>query len=222
MAILMEVKEVSFNYGTLSVLKDINLKIFTQDYVTFFGANGSGKSTLLKLMLELITPSKGQLILADPAVVNWKNKGQFGYVPQGGLAAVKDFPLTVEELISLRGPGRSLPAFHRTQATLAITELLAVVGLSQKRKALLRELSGGQLQKALIARELYALPKILFLDEPTSALDQAAVLELKQLLATLNRQGLTIIEISHDVSAVQDCETRKIFFQQGTIEELKC
>ena len=219
---LINIKNLSFAYGPLTVLNKINLKIYENDYITFLGANGSGKTTLMKLILGFLKEDDGEITIKDNTIKELKKQGIIGYVPQGGLLSVVDFPLTVSELILLRTKKNSYFNFYQKNHQAKLLEVLSLVNLTEKSQELLRNLSGGQLQKALIARELFSNPQLLFLDEPTSGLDQASTKELKELLAKLNQNGLTIIEVSHETSDYQNCQNRKLLFKNQTILEISC
>ena len=219
---LIKIKDLSFSYGQLEVFDNLNLTIYPHDYITFLGANGSGKTTLMKLILGSLKPDQGEIIINNYSLKELKKQGLIGYVPQSGLLSVIDFPLTVSELILLKTKQLNYFSFYHNKHHPKLLEVLTLVDLTSKKDVLLRNLSGGQLQKALIARELFNQPKILFLDEPTSGLDLTAMHELKEILANLNQQGLTIIEVSHEASDFEKCETRKILFKNQKIEEISC
>lgn len=219
---LITIEDVHFAYDTDEVLHNINLTIQAGDFVTFLGANGSGKSTMMKIILGLLTPQIGDVKINGVSIKKYNHFQMMGYVPQGGILSVSHFPATVLEMIQLRGKGHSIFDFYRKANINKAMDALAQVNLQDKADSLIANLSGGQLQRALIARELMNQPEILFLDEPTNGLDKEAIEDLYQLLQTLNQQGITVILVTHDYFHAQQLVSRKIIFDNHQIEEQSC
>ncbi|MBQ7679337.1 MAG: ATP-binding cassette domain-containing protein, partial [Butyrivibrio sp.] len=166
------------------------------DYLCIVGENGSGKSTLMKTLLGLRSPISGQIQFGDGLKAN-----EIGYLPQQTVIQ-KDFPASVREIVLSGCQGRCglRPFYNRAEKELAF-ENMARMGIMDLRDRPYRELSGGQQQRVLLARALCATQKILLLDEPVAGLDPNVTAGMYALTEKINRDGITIIMISHDISA---------------------
>jgi len=182
----IKLENVEFKYLGNNVLNKINLSINEGDYIFITGGNGSGKSTLIKLILGLIKPSSGQVKTKKDQFI----ADNIGYVSQSQ-SIDKDFPITVEELILLE-----CKVSKRT-CSLSPEIHLARFNAEHLINKKIGELSGGELQKVLIGRALVTEPTILILDEPTNNLDKQARENLYSLLRHLNKEGRTIIHVTH-------------------------
>lgn len=200
---LLEVINVSFSYGSLSVLENISLAVHPGDYLGLVGPNGAGKTTLLKLMLGLLRPTSGEIRLLGQEVGDFSGQSRLAYVPQQRTGEL-DFPITVYEVAAMSLYGRLGWRRRLTSAQQnSIRQALEKTGMWAKKDELIGRLSGGQQQRAYIARALSGQPDIMFLDEPTRGLDQAAQDDLYNLLRDLNtKAGLTIVVVSHDVDKI--------------------
>ncbi len=182
------------------VLEDLSFSVDAGQYLCIIGENGSGKTTLMRTILGLQKPLKGTIRFGDGL-----REGGIGYLPQQN-GAQKDFPATVREVV-LSGCQARLnrrPFYPRTEKARA-EAAMAKTGVTALSRRCFRELSGGQQQRVLLARALCATEKLLFLDEPVSGLDPNGTAEMYALIRALNREGVTILMISHDLSgALQD------------------
>jgi len=190
---------VSFSYGGPLVLEHVDLTITEGEFLGLVGPNGSGKSTLLKVILGLLTPASGRITVMgqDPADA----RDFIGYVPQFG-TFVPGFPISVEEtvLMGRLGKTRMMGGYRSEDRTLA-HQAMVDAGILDIRNRPLEKLSGGQLQRVLIARALVIKPEILLLDEPTSNVDLRAEEDIFELLKHLN-EHMTIIVVSHDIGFI--------------------
>ena len=181
--LLLELSGVSFARGELSILKDINLRMAKGEIVSLIGPNGAGKTTLVKLVLGLLKPVSGQVQRARQL--------RIGYMPQR-LHIDPTLPITVEDFLKLAN--RSMPAIER-----ALTE----VGTETLMKRPLQQISGGELQRVLLARALLREPDLLVLDEPAQGVDINGQNELYALISTLrDRHGCGVLMVSHDLHLV--------------------
>jgi zinc transport system ATP-binding protein len=195
---VLEVRGLTFGYGTEVVLDRVDLAIYPRDYLAVIGPNGGGKTTLLKLILGLLTPWSGRIVDHLPP-----RQGKFGYVPQFSTFD-RSFPLRVTEAVLMGRLGRrGLVRPYTREDREAVAQALARLHLSPLARAHLSELSGGQLQRVLIARALVSAPAILFLDEPTASIDAESREVLKSVLAGENER-IPIVVVTHDVTAVAD------------------
>lgn len=194
-------ENVSFAYEGRVVVEKLNLKVERGDYLCIAGENGSGKSTLVKGLLGLLSPVEGSIVLGDGL-----KRNEIGYLPQR-MEAQRDFPASVWEVVS-SGCHTRLPFLPREQKEAALRSMQSM-GVADLQQRSFAELSGGQQQRVLLARALCATKKALLLDEPVAGLSPVAARELYQLIDGLHRnQGLTILMISHDLSATLDSATR--------------
>lgn len=199
MSILVELKQVTFHYTQgFNVLEKIDLQVKQGDFVALTGPNGSAKTTLLKIILGLLKAQAGTVRIFGQEISKFKDWYKLGYVPQKTNFFNQGFPASVEEVIWLNQSKR-----HSSKNKLSVQEeisrVLKMVGLSHKRLVRIGELSGGELQRVLVARALINKPYLLVLDEPTANLDSLAQESLSELLVKLNVDlGLTIILVTHD------------------------
>ena len=198
---IISVQDLSFCYDKTPVLEKVSFSVESGEFIGIFGPNGGGKTTLLKLLIGILKPDRGTISLLgkDPR----ESRGEVGYVPQV-LRFDKDFPISVLEVV-LMGALSKLTWWgsYPKEAVEAAHEALKRVGLLDFARASFGTLSGGQAQRALIARAIVAKPSILILDEPTASVDPQAEQEIHHLLAELNK-SLTIIMVTHDLQSIID------------------
>ncbi len=189
---LIDISSVSYRLGEISVLEDINLEIKEGCYLGIVGPNGAGKTTLLRLILGVIKPTSGEISICGEPPETYLKKEPIGYLPQRISQSIFEMPITVEELV-LSG----MRKVRRDNLEWA----LELFKISSLRKRLFRELSGGQKQKAILARAIAMKPKILLLDEPTTGIDPNARDDLLDILEILNRDfGISILVVTHDIA----------------------
>ena len=214
----LTVRDLSLGYDARSIVEGLNFTVDPGDYLCIVGENGSGKTTLMKTLLHLQEPVGGQILIGD----GLKNK-EIGYLPQQTVVQ-KDFPASVREIVLSGCLGRCglRPFYHREEKRLA-EENMRRMGIAELANRCYRELSGGQQQRVLLARALCATRKVLLLDEPVSGLDPKVTAEMYGLIESLNKDGITVIMISHDIAAALRYASHilhiggKVFF--GTKEE---
>lgn len=187
---------VSLGYDGQPILENLNFTVNAGDYLCILGENGSGKSTLMKTILGLTPPLAGSLQFGDGL-----RSSEIGYLPQQ-TQVQKDFPASVREIVLTGCQSRMgmRPFYNREDRKLAADnmERMGITGFADR---CYRELSGGQQQRVLLARALCATRKCLLLDEPVSGLDPIVTAEMYELINELNQDGITVIMISHDISA---------------------
>lgn len=192
---LININNASIGYEGKRILSDINLKICEGDYVCIVGENGSGKTTLMKCLLGLIQPLVGSITFGDGLKQN-----EIGYLPQQ-TKFQKDFPASVNEVVMSGCLNKKFTLFYSKEQKAMAKNNMELTGIYEQRKKCFRELSGGQQQRALLARALCATTKLLILDEPVTGLDPKATADMYSLIKKLNQNGITIIMVSHDVTA---------------------
>jgi zinc transport system ATP-binding protein len=199
MTAVISVSGVTFSYGGPMVLEDVHLDVADGEFLGVVGPNAGGKSTLLKLMLGLLEPTTGSIEVGgrDPS----EGSRMIGYVPQYPPFA-RDFPITVEQTVLLGrlGTARVLGGYSRPDRNIA-DRVMAETEIFNIRGRRLNTLSGGQLQRVLLARALASEPRILMLDEPTANIDVRMESDIFELLRRLNQRA-TIIVVSHDIGFI--------------------
>lgn len=192
---LIKIDSASMGYEGKTILSNLSLKINEGDYVCIVGENGSGKTTLMKCLLGLIQPFSGNVSFGNGLLPN-----EIGYLPQQTVLQ-KDFPASVEEVVISGCLNRKHTLFYSKNQKKLASDNMKETGIYDLRKKCFRELSGGQKQRVLLARALCATHKLLILDEPVTGLDPKAQQEMYNLIAALNKQGITIVMVSHDITA---------------------
>lgn len=217
---LINCRDLSLGYDSHAILEPLSFAVNEGDYLCVVGENGSGKSTLMRTMLGLQKPLNGAIEFGDGM-----RQDAIGYLPQQ-TAIQKDFPATVWEIV-LSGCQAHVghrPFYSKAEKALA-AQNLERMGMTAYRRHCYRELSGGQQQRVLLARALCATKKLLLLDEPVSGLDPKVTADMYGLIESLNREGVTIVMISHDIDAALHYATHilhvghQVFF--GTADEYR-
>ena len=192
----LECKNLTLGYGTKIIIENLNFEVNKGDYLCIVGENGSGKTTLIKTILHLLKPLAGTITTGDGLLVD-----EISYLPQQ-TDVQRDFPASVREIVLSGCQSRcgKRPFYNKEEKQLAVAAM-EKLGIRHLAKKCYRELSGGQQQRTLLARALCAAQKMLLLDEPVTGLDPAATEEMYSLIQQLNKDGITIIMISHDTEA---------------------
>lgn len=189
--------------GGGQILQNITMSVRSGERLGILGPNGGGKSTLLKLTLGLLRGHTGTIRVLGLSPDEARRQGLIGYVAQR-VEAELAFPLSVRQVVELSA-ARGLPPWRRlpAEARARVDEVLELVGASALADRPIGKISGGQLQRAMIARALAGRPRILFLDEPTVGIDVEGQQRFAGLLHTLHdRLGLTIVIVSHDIRTI--------------------
>ena len=225
----VRIQGVSYTYpatgidsGAVQALDSIDLNIQPRTKLGILGPNGGGKSTLIKLILGILKPSKGSISIFNNTPTKARNRGLIGYLPQR-IEADLDWPISVREVVKLARTCSHKPwAKPSPEDREAIDRSLELVDLQDLADRPIGALSGGQLQRAMIARAIAIEPKLLVLDEPMVGVDIAGQQRFGQLINTLQeRLGLTVIVVSHDmraIAAVADrvaCLSRTLHFHDA-------
>jgi len=201
---VLEVKDLSFSYPDKSILHRLSFDVDAGDFMCIVGTNGTGKSTLLKLILNQLSPLEGEIKLLGTNSEKYKDFASIAYVSQKATNINRDFPATVEEVVSL-GLYSKKGLFKRNtkEDKKLIDSALERVGMLDYKHRQIGYLSGGQQQRVFIARALISDPRIIFLDEPTTGIDIRAVDSICCLLGDLNKNsGITIVMVTHDISSI--------------------
>lgn len=196
---LVEIRNLSAGYGQNIVLRDVNLSIQPFDFVGVIGPNGGGKTTLLKALLGLLSPISGEINFSEAMTEG--NSHRIGYLPQINNIDRK-FPVTVFDVVRSGLMSRKrLTGRYSSEENDRANELMSEMGISGIRSKAIGELSGGQIQRALLCRALVNSPKLLILDEPNTYVDNRFERELYEKLKVLNEK-LAILLVSHDLGTI--------------------
>lgn len=216
---IIRVCDLYKNFGDVHVLKGISTDIAPGEVVSIIGPSGSGKSTFLRCLNRLEEPTSGQIFFKGQDIMKAGKKlpqyrQKIGMVFQN----FNVFPhMTVLENITLT-PVLELKVPQK-QATEQAEALLARVGLLDKRDVYPRQLSGGQKQRLAIVRALAMEPDVMLFDEPTSALDPEMVKEVLTVIEDLAKEGMTILNVTHEMGFARQVSDRILFIDEGIIQE---
>lgn len=214
---LLTFKNVSKSFGSIKALDDISFSIDEGEFVFITGKSGAGKTTLLRLLMREVKPTSGEIIFDGEDIHNLKSKKIPELRRKMGVV-FQDFRLlgekTVRENIELALAVASVP---REEWAPRIEHVLNLVGLSDRTDLFPGQLSGGETQRASLARALIVNPKLIFADEPTGNLDWETADEVMDLLTKINKEGKTVIVTTHHKSIVDEYKKRVIEMKKGKI-----
>ncbi len=206
----LEVNGVTVELGGRRVLEDVSFALAPGELTGLIGSNGAGKTTLLRVILGLLTPSRGSVDIAGP------RRGSVGYVPQKFLLD-PDMPLRGRDLVALGIDGHrlGLPRPSRARREL-VAEMLAAVDAEQFADARIGRLSGGEQQRILIAHALISRPRLLLLDEPLANLDLRSAREVVDLLGRIaHEQQIAVLISAHEMNALLPVMDRVVYLADG-------
>ncbi len=222
---VIAVRGLTKSFGSLEVLKGIDLDLMPGEVLGVIGPSGSGKSTLIRCLNMMETPTSGRFTFRGQEVTS-RFRGKGARIGTGELRREVGmvfqhfnlFPhLSVLDNIT-KGP-RLVRGQSRAEAEALALDLLAQVGLADKARAYPSHLSGGQKQRVAIARALAMNPVVLLLDEVTSALDSELVGEVLAVIRRLAEGGMTMVLVTHEMGFAADIASRVLFMEQGRIAE---
>ncbi|MDH8702708.1 zinc transport system ATP-binding protein [Dysgonomonadaceae bacterium PH5-43] len=190
---LLEIKDLSAGYNNNIVIQNVNLVVYENDFLGIIGPNGGGKTTLIKVMVGLIKPTSGNIIFHLKEV-----KDNIGYMPQISYID-KRFPISVKDVVE--SGLMSQKGKNKTQKKDMLMQIVQETGIKDFVNKPIGELSGGQLQKVLLARAMVSRPKLLILDEPSTYIDKTFEYQFYELLEDF-RKNTAIILVSHDIGTV--------------------
>lgn len=218
---MFEVKKVSVGYNSKAVLRDVDFKVSSKDFLGIIGPNGSGKTTLLRVISKVLRPWSGEVIFQGKNIGQIANREiarQMAVVGQSRQDPI--FPLSVKEFVLL-GRTPYLRRFQLMESERDLKIVQEVMGLTDTlglEERCIEDLSGGERQRVVIAQALAQEPQVLLLDEPTAHLDIGHQIEVLDLIKRLNEgENLTVLMVSHDLNLAADYCNRLILLKQGRI-----
>ncbi len=220
MSLALEIQNLSVYYGEDCALEKVSLNVAENEFLGIIGPNGGGKTTLLKAILGLVQPTAGTVRIFGQS--GERGRRNIGYVPQFSRFD-RRFPISVEEVVLMGRLAVRSSWFVRYDATdrALVDSLLKRLEIADLKQRQIGQLSGGQLQRVLIARALAVEPRILILDEPTASVDSASKTRIYEILKELNKE-MTILIVTHDLSAVSSnidkiaCLNQQLFYHGRT------
>lgn len=214
---MIDIKDVTKKYGEIKALEGINLKFSQGEFVCLVGPSGAGKSTLIKLLVREEKPTTGQIFVAERDITKFRTDELPFYRRKIGVI-FQDFKLlpqkTVKENVSF---ALEVSEAANEEIKEKIPKILELVGLSNRADNYPDELSGGEKQRAAIARALVHSPKILIADEPTGNLDPNNAWEIAELLLRINQAGTLVILATHNKSIVDKIRKRVVALRKGRV-----
>ena len=215
---MVEFRDVGKFYDNNSVaLKNIDLNIKDGEFVFIVGPSGSGKSTLLKLISKEQEPTSGEIIISGENITHLK-KRKIPYLRRTMGIVFQDFRV-IEKMSVFENVAFAMHVVGAGSREISrrVPYVLNLVGLSDKARKKVSELSGGEKQRVGLARALVNNPRMILADEPTGNIDPAMSLEIVELLKEINKCGTTIIMVTHDISIVKHFDFRIVEIVNGKI-----
>ena len=204
---LIRLEGITMRRDRRTVLSDVNLNVYKGDFLAVTGPNGGGKTTLLRIMLRLLAPTSGSVSYFG-ADGKSGSPLRIGYLPQKN-AIDSRFPISVRQVIASGLGGHMAPGLSNSEKTEMIDEMINRVELHTHAGSPIGEISGGQLQRALLGRALIASPEVLVLDEPLSYLDRHFEQKLYDELAVIAPET-TIVLVSHEMTRIAGMASRHV------------
>jgi len=217
----LEVKNLSASYGSLPVLRGVDLSFEKGDVVALIGPSGSGKSTVLRVLMGL-TPCTGGEVVLDGQPIAYGSAASVRAARDKMAVVFQQYNLfqNMDVMRNVTIATVKIKGRPRAEAEQDATRILARVGLADKSSAFPDELSGGQQQRVAIARALALKPEILLLDEVTSALDPELVNEVLDTIRGLAKDGMTMLIVSHEMAFVREVASKVVMMDKGQIVEV--
>ena len=214
---MLEFKNVSKTFGAIQALEDLSFTIESGEFVFIIGPSGAGKTSVLKLLIHEYPPTTGEIILDGNRIDNLKAKDVPLLRQQLGIV-FQDFKLlptrTIGENIEL---ALAVKKVDKKEWSERVKHVLALVGLSEREHLFPAQLSGGELQRAAIARALVINPSLIFADEPTGNLDWETADGIMDLLVKINAEGKTVIVTTHNMEIIEKLKKRVIALSKGKL-----
>lgn len=208
---MIEVKKLVKRFGLKTVLRGVNFEVQRGEFVALLGPNGAGKTTFLRILASLSRPSMGEVTIAGHKLPHHAAQ------VRARLGVVSHLPLLYNDLTAEENLRFYARMYNVTNQESRITEVLAMIGLENRRRDLVRTFSRGMQQRLAIGRAVIHDPDVILFDEPYTGLDQDASAMLDGVLRTVAAQGRTVVMTSHDLVRAEDLGTRFDILSRGVI-----
>lgn len=213
----LTVRGMSVSLDGRPVLRQVDLDVAPGEFVALLGSNGSGKSTLVRAAVGLVPSTAGSVELFGIPLARFRDRQRLGYVPQR-TRAVAGVPATVQEVVmSGRLARRRFVGWRTKDDVAAVDAAIARVGLADRARSSVSEMSGGQQQRALIARALATHAELLIMDEPTAGVDHDNQESLAELLAGLVHEGTSVLLVAHELGPLRPLIDRAVVLKFGEV-----
>lgn len=204
----LELVDIAYRAGSTTLLDKVNMSATESDISAIMGFNGAGKSVLLKIMHGILQPNSGS-VLWDQKPADTQHRRSQAMVFQKPVLLKRSTKANIDFVLNQR----------KTKSTERRDQLLARVGLLEKKHQAARALSGGEQQRLALARALACNPSVLFLDEATASLDPASTAIIERIVSEQAQAGTKIIMVTHDAAQAQRLAQQVIFMDSGTVVE---
>ena len=216
---ILEVYDVTKNFGDHEVLRGVNFKVFPKDVICIIGASGSGKTTMLRCLNMLETPTSGSIYFDGEEISRYRADVRSSRKKMGMVFQQFNLFQNKSVLDNCTLGLRKVLKMPKQEAEEKAKYYLEKVGMTPQLLAKPVQLSGGQQQRVAIARALAMEPEVLLFDEPTSALDPQMVGEVLNVMKQLASEGMTMVIVTHEMAFARDVSTRTIFMHEGVVAE---
>jgi cell division transport system ATP-binding protein len=214
---ILEFRNVSKKFGTIEALKDVTFSVDEGEFVFLTGVSGAGKTTILRLLIHEFVPTSGEIVF-DGVDVHKLKKSKVPKLRQSIGSVFQDYKLILTRTIFENiGVALAVKGVPRIEWSDRIEDVLSLVGLSDRGRLFPSQLSGGELQRAALARALVVNPKLIFADEPTGNLDAITADGIMELLKKINKEGKTVLVTTHNHAIVEKMGKRVIELNDGRI-----
>jgi len=219
MTAAIDIEQLSHLFATRPVLDELTFSIGSSELFIIIGPNGAGKTTLMRSMGGLLSPRRGEIRIFEKPISRYRKKELarlVAYVPQG---APLEFPFSVAQIVLMgRAPYHGALGIERKSDFEIADRAMRFTGVDSLADRRLDQLSGGELQRVMVARAICQEPRILLLDEPTASLDLAHQVHLMDLLENLKTEhGITVVMVSHDINLAGMYGDRLLLLKEGRI-----
>jgi cell division transport system ATP-binding protein len=217
---VIEMHDVTVAYNSEPVLDSVNFALGVGEFCYVIGKTGAGKSSFLKLLYSDIKPNHGMIRVADYSVSSLNDK-EIPHLRRRIGIVFQDFQLLPDRNV-FENVAFALRVTNHKKRFIKhrVLEVLGLVGLSHKRKAMPKDLSGGEQQRVVIARALANEPRLLLADEPTGNLDPGASSSIMELLQQINNRGMAVLMVTHDYDMVRKYPHRTVQIRDGGLHEI--
>jgi ABC-type polar amino acid transport system ATPase subunit len=217
---IISIRNISKSFGRTTALSGISLTVEQSEVVVVIGPSGSGKSTLLRCINGLEPMDEGEIIVDEVSLDKYRRNAHAVRMKVGMVFQQFELFVHLNVLQNLLLAPLVVDRISREEAKYRAITLLRKVGMEHKTEAFPSELSGGEKQRAAIARALCMKPRIMLFDEPTSALDPEMIGEVLDVMRTLAREGMTMVVVTHEIGFAREVSERLVFMDKGQIVEL--
>ena len=219
---LLKVSQLHKNFGGVQAIQNLNFELAEGELMGLIGPNGSGKTTLMKLIAGIVQPDKGMLNILERPIHAYNRKilaRHIAFVPQ---SVPIDFPFTVKEVVLMgRAPYQGVLGLENREDIEKTRQAITFTGMTHLADRKMNQLSGGECQRAFIARAICQEPSVLLLDEPTASLDLSHQIRIMDLMEKLKAEKqITIVMVSHDVNLAAMYGNRLLLLDKGCIAEI--